>query len=239
MRFTNIAFLAVLTTVFNATFVGAGLATTTHYSDGLQGACGCGTDLGTFTWQYGISHGLYTAAASQALFDSAGPQNHWCGSGCGKCYQLTSTGVSTCPECGAGGEEGKSITVMVTNLCPSVGNEAWCPDPGELNPAGYGVHFDIMGGKGVFGDNVVVEFAEVPCPHLAGGKWGTCECHPDFGKGVASAGDGVQPVPGGGEVGPGAGAAPVPAPAADVVGPEMAAVISVGGSPPLPVQTAV
>ncbi|KAL4953393.1 RlpA-like double-psi beta-barrel-protein domain-containing protein-containing protein [Aspergillus filifer] len=227
MGFT-IGLLAILTALFNAVYVGAGLATTTHYSDGLQGACGCGTDLGTFTWQYGISHGLYTAAASQALFDAAGPQNHWCGSGCGKCYSLTSTGVSTCPECGAGGEEGKSITVMVTNLCPFIKNEMWCPNPGGLNPAGYGVHFDIMGGAGVFGDNVVVEFAEVPCPHLAGGKWATCECHPDFGK------SGSGPVAGGD-----AGAGAAPAPVADVVGPEKAAVISVGGLPPLSVQTAV
>ncbi|KAL2824428.1 RlpA-like double-psi beta-barrel-protein domain-containing protein-containing protein [Aspergillus cavernicola] len=156
----------------------AGLATTTHYSDGLQGACGCGTEIGTYDWQYGITHGLYTAAANQALFDPPSGMNHWCGSGCGKCYTLTSTGVSACETCGTGGEQGKSITVMVTNLCPYIGNEQWCPNPGQVNPTGYTYHFDIMGGQGVFGDNVVVEFEEVACPAVAGAKWGTCECHP-------------------------------------------------------------
>ncbi|KAL4876555.1 RlpA-like double-psi beta-barrel-protein domain-containing protein-containing protein, partial [Aspergillus karnatakaensis] len=150
-----------------------------HYSDGLQGACGCGTSTGTYTWQYGITHHIYTAAASQSLFDT-GQMAHWCGSGCGKCYHLTSTGVSPCATCGTGGIAGKSITVMVTNLCPHIGNEAWCPNPGNRNPAGFEHHFDIMGGKGVFGDNVVVEFREVECPKPAGVRWGTCECHPNL-----------------------------------------------------------
>jgi hypothetical protein len=67
---------------------------------------------------------------------------------------------------------------MVTNLCPYILNEQWCPNPGQLNPYGYAYHFDIMGGAGVFGDNVVVEFEEVACPVEAGIKWDTCECHP-------------------------------------------------------------
>lgn len=137
---------------------------------------------------------------------------HWCGSGCGKCYRLTSTGVSSCETCGDGGEGGKSITVMVTNLCPFVGNEQWCPQPGQLNPHGYANHFDIMGGAGVFGDNVVVEFEETPCPGDAGMKWKTCECHPDL--------KGKELVDGDGHEG-GAG----------VVGPGEAAVISVKGAP--------
>ncbi|KAL5001064.1 RlpA-like double-psi beta-barrel-protein domain-containing protein-containing protein [Aspergillus recurvatus] len=194
----------------------AALATTTHYSDGLQGACGCGNNIGTYDWSYGIAPKIYTAAANQALFDS-GPTDatHWCGSGCGKCYQLTSTGVSTCKTCGAGGEQGKSIVVMVTNLCPFKGNEQWCPNPGQLNPHGYGYHFDIMGGAGVFGDNVVVEFKEVPCPGEAAFKWKNCVCHPELRNkdltldGAHAAGSGV-------------------------VGPAQAAIIAVNGaqSPP-------
>lgn len=137
---------------------------------------------------------------------------HWCGGGCGKCFRLTSTGVSTCETCGAGGETGKSITVMVTNLCPFVGNEQWCPNPGQLNPHGYGYHFDIMGGRGVFGDNVVVEFQEVPCPGDAGLAWKSCECHPDLRNKDLSNGAHAN----------GAG----------IVGPEQASVISVNGLPP-------
>ncbi|KAI9373938.1 RlpA-like double-psi beta-barrel-protein domain-containing protein-containing protein [Aspergillus egyptiacus] len=176
---SRIATSVALTTLLART-THAGLATTTHYSDGLQGACGCGTDVGTYNWQYGLDSAVYTAAANQALFDTTGGMDHWCGSGCGKCYRLTSTGVSACPTCGAGGDPGKSITVMVTNLCPFQGNEQWCPNPGQLNPYGYAYHFDIMGGEGVFGDNVVVEFQEVPCPGVAALRWGTCECHPSL-----------------------------------------------------------
>ncbi|KAL4925322.1 putative endoglucanase [Aspergillus undulatus] len=212
MRYTPL--LAASAALTQGIRVSAGLATTTHYSDGLQGACGCGTESGTYTWQYGITHNVYTAAASQSVFDSGGME-HWCGGGCGTCYKLTSTGVSTCETCGAGGETGKSITVMVTNLCPFVGNEMWCPNPGNLNPHGYEHHFDIMGGQGVFGDNVVVEFEAVQCPGIAGGKWKTCECHPEL-RG--------QDLRDGKHMG-GAG----------VVGPVEAAVISVGGGLAVPV----
>ncbi|RDW83580.1 putative endoglucanase [Aspergillus mulundensis] len=204
----------IASTMTLATHTLAGLATTTHYSDGLQGACGCGNDLGTWDWSYGISKHIYTAAASQAIFDSgASDTTHWCGSGCGNCFRLTSTGVSTCETCGEGGEEGKSIVVMVTNLCPFRGNEEWCPSPGTLNPHGYGYHFDIMGGAGVFGDNVVVEFEEVACPRDAGFRWKTCECHPGLRDKDLSLDGGKHAM--------GAG----------VVGPDQARVFSVHGAP--------
>lgn len=67
-------------------------------------------------------NGLYTAAASTSLFGSA----TWCGSGCGTCFKLTSTGSAPSGQ-GTGGAAGSSITVMVTNLCPYNGNEKWCP----------------------------------------------------------------------------------------------------------------
>ncbi|KAL3451440.1 RlpA-like double-psi beta-barrel-protein domain-containing protein-containing protein [Aspergillus insuetus] len=195
-------------------FADAGLlATTTHYNDGLQGACGCGTMAGTYGWSYGINNQVYTAAVNQALFDP--DMEHWCGTGCGKCYRLTSTGVSSCETCGFGGEHGKSITVMVTNLCPYILNEQWCPNPGQLNPYGYAYHFDIMGGAGVFGDNVVVEFEEVACPVEAGLKWDTCECHPKVrGKplGMASIDEAAEAAANNATAG-GNVAAPAPAPA--------------------------
>ena len=100
-----------------------------RYYDGQMGACGCGTgDSSPFSWQQGISSGVYTAAASQAIFGSDG--STWCGSGCGKCYKLTSTGNAPCSGCGTGGASGQSIIVMVTNLCPYNGNQQWCPNPG-------------------------------------------------------------------------------------------------------------
>ncbi|RLL94128.1 hypothetical protein CFD26_103415 [Aspergillus turcosus] len=151
------------------------LATTTRYYDGQEGACGCGTSSGAYSWQLGISNGVYTAAGSQALFDTAGAS--WCGAGCGKCYNLTSTGNSPCSGCGTGGVAGESIIVMVTNLCPYNGNQQWCPQVGGTNQYGYSYHFDIMAQSEVFGDNVVVNFEPVACPGQATSDWETCVCY--------------------------------------------------------------
>ncbi|OPB40224.1 Endoglucanase-5 [Trichoderma guizhouense] len=150
-------------------------ATTTHYYDGQEGACGCGSSSGGFPWQLGIGNGVYTAAGSQAFFDTAGAS--WCGAGCGKCYKLTSTGEAPCSTCGTGGVAGQSIIVMVTNLCPYNGNQQWCPNVGDTNQYGYSYHFDIMAQNQVFGDNVVVDFEPIACPGQAVADWGTCQCN--------------------------------------------------------------
>lgn len=118
---------------------------------------------------------MYTAAGSQALFDTAGAT--WCGAGCGKCYNLTSTGSSPCNGCGLGGVAGESIIVMVTNLCPYNGNQQWCPEVGGTNEYGYSYHFDIMAQSEVFGDNVVVNFEPVTCPGQATSDWESCVCY--------------------------------------------------------------
>ncbi|KAL6909307.1 non-ribosomal peptide synthetase [Trichoderma evansii] len=146
-----------------------------RYFDGQEGACGCGVANGAnFPWQLGISSGVYTAAGSQALYDTAGAS--WCGAGCGKCYNLTSTGQAPCSSCGTGGVAGQSIIVMVTNLCPNNGNAQWCPTVGGTNQYGYSYHFDIMAQSEIFGDNVVVDFEPVACPGQANSDWGTCLC---------------------------------------------------------------
>ncbi|KAE8551049.1 Endoglucanase-5 [Talaromyces marneffei ATCC 18224] len=162
------------------------LATTTRYYDGQEGACGCGTSSGLDSWQLGISSGVYTAAGSQAFFDTAGAT--WCGAGCGKCYNLTSTGNPPCNGCGAGGAAGKSIIVMVTNLCPYNGNQQWCPEVGSTNQYGYSYHFDIMAQSEIFGDNVVVNFEPVACPGQATSDWETCVCHGQTATDVTPAG---------------------------------------------------
>ncbi|RAO73543.1 uncharacterized protein BHQ10_009555 [Talaromyces amestolkiae] len=151
------------------------LATTTRYYDGQEGACGCGSSSGLDSWQLDVSTGVYTAAGSQALFDT--DDSSWCGGGCGKCYNLTSTGSSACNGCGEGGVAGESIIVMVTNLCPYNGNEVWCPSVGAKNNYGYSYHFDIMAESEVFGDNVVVNFEPVTCPGQAASDWETCTCY--------------------------------------------------------------
>ncbi|KAI1263722.1 glycoside hydrolase [Xylariaceae sp. FL1019] len=151
----------------------SGTATTTRYYDGLEGACGCGTSAGAYSWQLGGS-GFYTAAASQALFDAS--ESSWCGSGCGTCYQLTSTGSAPCSSCGTGGASGQSIIVMVTNLCPNNSNAQWCPSPGGTNQYGYSYHFDINAQSEIFGDNPVVTFESVTCPSAAISDFASCEC---------------------------------------------------------------
>lgn len=99
-----------------------------------MGACGCGSGGSRFPWQAGVAADVYTAAASQALYDPGGDGGRggrgWCGSGCGACYRLNSTGAAPCAGCGVGGAAGQSITVVVTNLCPSAGNARWCPAMG-------------------------------------------------------------------------------------------------------------
>ncbi|KAF3768848.1 family 45 glycoside hydrolase [Cryphonectria parasitica EP155] len=116
-------------------------------------------------------NGFYTAAGSAALFGSG----TWCGSGCGKCYNLTSTGNAPSGQ-GTGGDSGASIVVMVTNLCPYAGNEAWCPNSGASNEYGYQYHFDIMAQSPVIGDNPIVNFAEVSCPSAASSDFAQCQC---------------------------------------------------------------
>ncbi|KAG8988323.1 hypothetical protein FRB90_002828 [Tulasnella sp. 427] len=143
-------------------------ATTTAYQDESAGACGCGSLLNSYT---------YTAAGSPAIFGNGS----WCGTGCGQCYQLTSTGASP-PEQGEGGGTGTSIVVMVNNLCPHEGNEEWCPELGGTNTYGYSAHFDIDASSGAGGwsllgwDNPVVDFAPVTCPDNAVTAFKSSEC---------------------------------------------------------------
>ncbi|TVY24167.1 Endoglucanase-5 [Lachnellula hyalina] len=168
--------LFTLTTCISSTLAQSGQATTTRYYDGLKGACGCGPATGNsmFSWQSSIGTGIYTAAVSQALYDTGGLS--WCGAGCGKCYQLTSTGSAPCSSCGTGGASGQSIIVMATNLCPNSGNAQWCASVGGTNDYGFEYHFDIMAQSEVLGDNPVVDFEEVTCPSAALTDYAQCQC---------------------------------------------------------------
>jgi len=152
-------------------------ATTTHYTDGLEGACGCGSGGSGFSWQNpnGIASGIYTAAASQGIYGDGNASISWCGGGCGTCYQLTSTGTSP-PGQGTGGGTGQTVTVMVTNLCPEDSNSQWCPNPGGTNQYGYSAHFDIQGGVPGW-NNPIVTYTQVACPAAATADWHTCVCY--------------------------------------------------------------
>jgi len=154
-----------------ATAAFAASATTTHYHDGTLGACGCGTVFNSASY-------IYTAAVSPLLF---GGTSTWCGTGCGKCFTLTSTGTSP-PGQGTGGGAGKSIMVIATNLCPHAGNENWCPVAGQNNAYGYNAHFDIDSGSGNGGwnslgwNNPIVTYTQVACPSAATSLYRSCQC---------------------------------------------------------------
>eukprot|EP01121_Diplochlamys_sp_Union-15-3_P008835 TRINITY_DN236_c0_g1_i1.p1 TRINITY_DN236_c0_g1~~TRINITY_DN236_c0_g1_i1.p1 ORF type:complete len:202 (-),score=35.54 TRINITY_DN236_c0_g1_i1:86-664(-) len=151
-------------------------ASTTRYWDDQMGACGCGTgNTDPFSWQWEE----YTAAGSPPIFGSGS----WCGSGCGKCYELTPTGYS--PTGGNGAPNNNPITIMVTNLCPQAGNEQWCTNSG-VNNYGYSAHFDLMdfhmnGKISQLGwNNPEVTFREVSCGgggSPSEGQFSQCKCH--------------------------------------------------------------
>lgn len=77
---------------------------------------------------------------------------------------------------GKGGAQGKSMIVMVTNLCPVEGNQKWCAAAGKKNSFGLEYHFDIMAQKEVFGDNPIVDFESVTCPEVAYKRLSSCQC---------------------------------------------------------------
>ncbi|MDI1491565.1 MAG: hypothetical protein OHK93_002774 [Ramalina farinacea] len=154
-----------------------GYATTTHYYDGQEGACGCGTNGALSPWQAtpDSSSTLFTAAGSQSLFGGSGS---WCGSGCGTCYKLTNANYIAASGQGDCTGAGDSITVMITNLCPADGNQQWCGGQGGSgNQYGFGAHFDIMSQGGPKGwNNPVVAYEQVPCPGTFTTDYATCQC---------------------------------------------------------------
>ncbi|KAG0565044.1 hypothetical protein KC19_8G158700 [Ceratodon purpureus] len=100
---------------------GLGRAHATYYGgpDGqgtMGGACGYGN-------LYNTGYGLSTAALSAPLYNG--------GRACGACYRLTCD-TSGSKYCYGGG---KSITITVTNFCPSGSTGGWCNPPKQ--------HFDL------------------------------------------------------------------------------------------------
>lgn len=147
-------------------------ASTTRYWDGQMGACGCGTgNEAPFSWQWTLG----TAAGSAPIYGSG----TWCGSGCGKCYQLTPTAVGASPD-GRGAPNLTPLVIKVTNLCPYTGNEQWCAY--DINTYGYDAHFDLMDHNmaGLISvtmgwDNPEVTYQEVDCAAHGYTDW-SCEC---------------------------------------------------------------
>ena len=136
-----------------------GVGATSRYG-WMGSACQCGNNgasLASAPWQAnsnlikgGVPKGFYSGAVNQQLFNgkinNQGQPN--CGSACGSCYQLQTTGSNTYGSNGAP-NGGSTINMMVVDACynPSDKN-AWCASnqKGATDPHGCDVHFDIQTG---------------------------------------------------------------------------------------------
>eukprot|EP01112_Ceratiomyxa_fruticulosa_P012009 TRINITY_DN3307_c0_g1_i2.p1 TRINITY_DN3307_c0_g1~~TRINITY_DN3307_c0_g1_i2.p1 ORF type:complete len:214 (-),score=55.66 TRINITY_DN3307_c0_g1_i2:107-748(-) len=74
---------------------------------------------------------------------------------------------------------------MVSNRCPYIGNEEWCPNPGSVNPYSFLAHFDLMdynmaGWVNTLSwNNPVVTYRQVPCGNRGSPSCSTasqCQC---------------------------------------------------------------
>lgn len=160
-----------------------GVGATSRYG-WMGSACQCGdkgASLGSAAWQAnsslisGIPKGFYSGAVNQQLFNGKlndlGQPN--CGSACGSCYQLQTTGSNTYGTHDAP-NGGSTINMMVVDACYNPGDSnAWCKSnqAGPTDPHGCDVHFDIQTGaddktapnpKGADGANWAGKFAPFP-----------------------------------------------------------------------------
>jgi hypothetical protein len=162
-----------------------------YLNKGLDSSCGCNTkEEGA-----NVLSDWYNAAVNDTLFgvntNTTTNETDWnCGSGCGRCFELTTTGkradnASWTPN----PDEGQTIKVVATNMCPNYYND-WCALPGTTNgdfistnfggTGAYEYHFDLqnsfsygdtptpddgswLGCKGT-SCNAEVQFQEIVCP---------------------------------------------------------------------------
>lgn len=175
-----------------------GNCTSTQQTDGWHGvgatsrygwmgsACQCGdkgATLGSAPWQAdssritgGVPKGFYSGAVNQQLFNGVLNDKHepGCGTACGSCYQLQTTGSNTYgPNKAPNG--GSTINMMVVDACynPSDSNK-WCQSSqkGVSDPHGCDVHFDIQTGPD---DNTAPNPQGADGAHWAG-KLDLCSC---------------------------------------------------------------
>ena len=108
----------------------------------MGSACDCGQN----SWEWAGGSGVYNAAVNQKLFNgalnSAGQPN--CGSACGTCYELSTTGFNTY---NGGVASGSTITVQIVDACYSNGDH-WCGSTSDdyKDSSSCSVHFDIQTG---------------------------------------------------------------------------------------------
>ena len=108
----------------------------------MGSACDCGQN----SWEWAGGSGVYNGAVNQKLFqgslNSGGQPN--CGSACGGCYELSTSGFNTYND-GVG--SGSTITLQIIDACYSAG-DAWCGSTSDdfKDSSSCSVHFDIQTG---------------------------------------------------------------------------------------------
>ncbi|MCJ1452827.1 hypothetical protein MMC28_003172 [Mycoblastus sanguinarius] len=118
-----------------------GVASTSYY-----GWMGSACDCSQTSWQWSGGSGVYSGAVNQKLFagqlNSGGQPN--CGSACGTCYELSTTGTNAYND-GVGA--GSTITVQIVDACYSAGDH-WCGSTSDSykDSSDCGVHFDLQTG---------------------------------------------------------------------------------------------
>ena len=119
------------------------------WANALQyyGWMGSACDCGEASWQWAGGSGVYNGAVNQKIFsgtlNSAGQPN--CGSACGKCYELSTSGYNVYND-GVG--SGSSIVLQVVDACYGAGDD-WCGSTSDdyKDKSDCSVHFDIQTGS--------------------------------------------------------------------------------------------
>lgn len=152
----------------------------------MGSACQCGEA----PWQWSGSQGFYHAAVNQKLFggklNGGGQPN--CGTACGQCYELSTSGTNTYAD---GVPSGSTLTVQIVDACYSAGDH-WCGSTADdyKDSSKCGVHFDIQtgppGSAGIApvgsdgnvwnGGGQIVYYTPVACPGSLQSQYQGCTC---------------------------------------------------------------
>lgn len=152
------------------------MATTTRYGNTCCASCG---SLDTARVVQGTEY--YAVASAQAMQDHfAAGSCCWCGQAGSQCGLGSGVAPMGCGGCARGrfikkrpydapmwaGDDifEKEIKIVVADICPHDGNEAWCPrSVGHVNTFGAKNHFDFASPPAQF-DNYYFAFTPEPCP---------------------------------------------------------------------------
>ncbi|CAD6590441.1 MAG: hypothetical protein ASARMPRED_004817 [Alectoria sarmentosa] len=152
-----------------------GIASTSYYG-WMGSACDCGQD----SWEWTGGSGVYNGAVNQKLFQgsiSSGGQPN-CGSACGGCYELSTSGFNAYND---GVASGSTITLQIVDACYSAGDH-WCGSTSDdyKDSSSCSVHFDIQtgapgsDGQAAVGERIFLIYGEMDIPRkLEVSAWGT------------------------------------------------------------------